>query len=623
MASSAPAQGIGDVYAQGDNPVAKYMRSWHYAAVWLTTGGFTRDLVIDLYSRTQKMASEHNKYLQLPPFSGDIDPRDYYDSLLTAIRSLEDECWRPRWANAAQRMRDLGWTRAAGAIDALANGVVVNGRYIRDLTPRDEFSALYFDVEHQLLSRNIDHRTIDRYRGQKERIECDLEQHGTFVLPRHFTVNMSPQEFCENLMTDVNQSRVNYVKPFWDAALAVAQPAEKADLQQQFEKMSEFVTAHYDPYKPYQYTNERREPGRRLAQWYPFDAARQTIFNDDGTWQPHSYFGGGNTANVMLWCKIDPRSHQPIDRVAVKEMYFEEEWTSPEKWEAPIYNRIPREYALAKSLNNLNVKNVVEHRDYGLFERVTMLRLYLEFCEYGDLKKKVKDHENANRQISTRAIWSVFEALATVLLFMERGSGPAGGAPQQHRSLYHRDIKPDNIMFTAPRNDLWRQIPTAKLGDFGLGIWTSDPRAHAPGVGTAEYMAPEVHDCWRPENEKYIDDHQRYHTVTMKSEVWSVGLVIMTMMNRDTDDMMMPAYRCNIPGPNFEGKPGKKYPLPLQELVLECLKHNPEERPTPSRLWETIQSATGNLKFMQPSGEECDFANPQGNMYAGFASGWQ
>lgn len=133
----------------------------------------------------------------------------------------------------------------------------------------------------------------------------------------------------------------------------------------------------------------------------------------------------------------------------------------------------------------------------------------------------------------------------------------------------------------------------------------------------------EVHDCWRPENEKHVDDHQEYHTVTIKSDVWSVGLVIMTMMNRDTDDESMPAYRCDISEPNFAGKLGETYPLPLQRLVLECLKHNPEERPTPSRLWETIQSATGNLKFMPPSWEECDFANPKGNMYAGFAAGWQ
>jgi serine/threonine protein kinase len=56
---------------------------------------------------------------------------------------------------------------------------------------------------------------------------------------------------------------------------------------------------------------------------------------------------------------------------------------------------------------------------------------------------------------------------------------------------WHRDLKPDNIFL------LTRSLvePVSKLGDFGLGRYDAcSDGTVTPGVGTATYIAPEVHN---------------------------------------------------------------------------------------------------------------------------------
>lgn len=379
-------QAIGDNNIQGNSARAVYMRSWYSIAEQLISRGFSRVVVGDLYNRTQNIASDHDVYLQFPPVSANMVPANYLANLSAAVQTLEERCWHRNWTNTPRKMRAAGWHHAANAIDALGNNVLMNWRYHRDLTARDQFDALWPDMERQLSSRGADVRTLDRFRGLKERLEYDLEEHGSFFITGPLSATMSPQAYCEQLMTKINQNRVNRVKAAWDAAIAAAPFHEKAVLDASFSTMMERVTANYPAYLPYS-----EPPPKRHLTTAGFDDVQQTIFSQAfsgmGTWTKHATaIGEGNHAAVHVWTKRN-QNMDIIDRVAVKELYLEpgHAWISPTKWEDPIHDRIPTEYALARALNDLGAENVVKHRDYGLYERIVMFRLYMVREDNGQL----------------------------------------------------------------------------------------------------------------------------------------------------------------------------------------------------------------------------------------------
>jgi serine/threonine-protein kinase len=86
------------------------------------------------------------------------------------------------------------------------------------------------------------------------------------------------------------------------------------------------------------------------------------------------------------------------------------------------------------------------------------------------------------------------------------------------RRLVHRDVKPANIFLRkSPPPAYWH----AKLGDFGVMKWGDFHAAVATGtltvttqkgLGTLKYMSPE--QAVRPK------------TVTMKSDIWSLGITL-------------------------------------------------------------------------------------------------
>ena len=63
------------------------------------------------------------------------------------------------------------------------------------------------------------------------------------------------------------------------------------------------------------------------------------------------------------------------------------------------------------------------------------------------------------------------------------------------RGVVHRDIKPSNILLTFDPRDREGELPTLKVGDFGIARLpsSSHPNMTAPGtmIGTPAYMAPE------------------------------------------------------------------------------------------------------------------------------------
>jgi serine/threonine-protein kinase len=125
-------------------------------------------------------------------------------------------------------------------------------------------------------------------------------------------------------------------------------------------------------------------------------------------------------------------------------------------------------------------------------------------------------------------------------LLLEKGQlelGPAcklvldvatGLSYTHQRSVLHRDVKPANVFLTAGGR--------AKLGDFGTGIFLTEPAKER--VGTAFYMAPEVF---------------RGDSATVQSDIYSLGVLAYEVLTgkrpfvgNDFDSLML-AHTSGLP----------------------------------------------------------------------------
>ena len=145
---------------------------------------------------------------------------------------------------------------------------------------------------------------------------------------------------------------------------------------------------------------------------------------------------------------------------------------------------------------------------------------------------------------------------------------------EQHR-IMHRDIKPSNVLLNSRGH--------IKLCDFGVSGQLVNSIADT-FVGTSTYMAPE-----RIQGAQY----------TIKSDVWSVGLMVMELaIGR------FPFDASETQGGREPGMGGildllqqivheepprlpksSAFPTILDDMIQSCLSRNVETRPTPRELF--------------------------------------
>jgi len=132
-------------------------------------------------------------------------------------------------------------------------------------------------------------------------------------------------------------------------------------------------------------------------------------------------------------------------------------------------------------------------RCYETFEDRTHIYLVLEFCQGGTLASRLPEASE-----SDAASW-----LHQIL----------GGVGYLHTQakIVHRDVKPDNFLFTTKAKD-----SPLKMIDFGLAE-RFDKHRLVEAVGTPYYVAPEVL--------KMMDDGVGKREYTQKCDMWSIGVI--------------------------------------------------------------------------------------------------
>lgn len=248
--------------------------------------------------------------------------------------------------------------------------------------------------------------------------------------------------------------------------------------------------------------------------------------------------GGGGMGEV--WEGYHERLHR---RVAIK-CLPDEATSDPER-----LLRLNQEAASLAKLSHPGIVTV-----YDCIEEESRLYLIMELISGQTIQEMVRDQG----RISFVQCVEWFRQTAQSLAY-------AHG-----RNVFHRDIKPTNIMVDTAGN--------TRLIDFGLALSESEIRLTRTGstVGTLPYMSPEQH---------YGGD------VDGRTDIYSLALTIYYAM---TGSMLVQ----HPDGSHaYASPPG--IPVSLDKIMRKCLNRDPNQRyPTAEDLGSELMAAMGKLQAL-------------------------
>ncbi|ETO13665.1 hypothetical protein RFI_23704 [Reticulomyxa filosa] len=179
--------------------------------------------------------------------------------------------------------------------------------------------------------------------------------------------------------------------------------------------------------------------------------------------------------------------------------------------------------------------------------------MVVELCDGGDLFERVVSLKAFSETAASHVIRQVVSGLQHL----------------HERGFVHRDLKPDNIMYSTKDED-----SPVKVIDFGLAGNTIGGPCTTP-CGTAHYAAPEV-----LENQSY----------GIEVDIWSLGVIIYTLLCGyppffDSSNNMKNLYhsikkaKFTFPSPQWDSiSDGAK------DLIKKCLVKNAKERLTAAQV---------------------------------------
>ncbi|PIA89588.1 hypothetical protein CB0940_07448 [Cercospora beticola] len=416
-------------------------------------------------------------------------------------------------------------------------------------------------------------------------------------VPRLAVPLSSAGGYCELLLHDIRKYRnreLQNIRGEWAQAISDAEgrqdELERRQLEGELNTMERAVRGGEIPYGP----REQRLPSwdQKVKKWEGL--AQSLGFDQERTF-------GFPMGLVYV-----------IDRKVVKETYaasLRSGWDDSRLWFGNFLDRVPLEYGLASSVSSKRGGDTILRVDgYGIYDTLAMHRLYAEYCPHGDLEDLIDEYaglkysdlvdENGRpygKYIPNRMLWAIFEALVAALCMMSDGKLPSSRFAVTHQPLFHRDLKPANIFMAKPSTTDWHEIPIAKVGDFGLSIHASDPTSGAQGVGTLGYMAPESYD-YPP-----VSDWYRNTEISAKADLWSVARIMLSLMRLENDNNVDVVTLDDFAPPQLEPELEVHYSQTLIDLVHECLKFWPDDRPTCQEVWKRIQR---EVNYKDPALEE-------------------
>ena len=185
--------------------------------------------------------------------------------------------------------------------------------------------------------------------------------------------------------------------------------------------------------------------------------------------------GRGSSATVYL-------GHHVLSKVSVAVKKFE--LTNNNK---RIERRAWREI---KILQNIQHPNIIKMYDYHYDKEKNDIYIFLEYCHCGSIKHFLGKGGYLDEKYANHLMRQFISGLKYLF----------------SRGIYHRDIKPDNLLLSKNYN--------IKISDFGLSTMNTSGKFNRL-CGSPLYMAPEI----------LIST-----TYNKRSDLWSIGLVMFELL---------------------------------------------------------------------------------------------
>ncbi|KAK4503383.1 hypothetical protein PRZ48_004298 [Zasmidium cellare] len=330
-------------------------------------------------------------------------------------------------------------------------------------------------------------------------------------------------------------------------------------------------------------------------------------------WDVAETFPAGNGQTIVkLFVRTDSND-TIVDRIVEKTTRFRSrwQWQRPVNWVGktpgmtPERNLVPAEWYMQALLSSCqDGRCVVGVRGFPLIASKTWeTRMFLEYCNGGDLGDVLTAYRNANRWVPASFLYMLFKALAEAALLMKGGS--TTGTREDWKEIVHRDMKPLNVFLNEPQPDYFPMYPQPKLADFGLAIMTSkddptNPVQYNQNEGTRGFLPPEQIQWRDEETGAPVHDFK----VLSPANVWGIGIVMRTLMLRQVETGSVPP-RCRTMDiartPTYARFPNNcraEYGMWLTAMVEQCLYIDPAERPTLESLNRQLDNIIQNGQRM-------------------------
>lgn len=200
------------------------------------------------------------------------------------------------------------------------------------------------------------------------------------------------------------------------------------------------------------------------------------MFEIDNYYHDYELLGKGTYSNVY-------KGYHKITKepVAIKEIDLNKN--------VKYINRFYKEIEILEKTDNINIINIItsiENKDY--------IFIIMEFCEKGDLRKFLK-----KRPLKEQHVKKLMIQLVNGMQYMH------------NNNIYHRDLKPQNILIDKYYN--------LKITDFGLAKDEEENPLFKTICGSPMYMAPEI---------------MKYKKYDKKADLWSLGVIFYELLTGKT-----------------------------------------------------------------------------------------